>query len=113
MIALGAPIWVAILVSIFAIIFSLYVSLWALVVSCWAVFVSFSACAVAGVVGIFFSLTSPYTGIVFFGAGLALAGLAILTFFVCKRFTKLSAVASKKGIEVIAKYFSKKEAINE
>ena len=108
LIVLGSPIWLALLISLFAVIVSLYVVVWALVVALWSIFGSFCAGAVAGVVGIVYSFINPFTGIALFGAGLILLGLAIFTYFACKYFTKLSAVVSKKGVKVIAKCFGKR-----
>ena len=111
LIALGSPIWLSILIALFAVIVSLYVVVWALVVTLWSIFVSFCAGAVAGALGIFYAfIGNPYTGIILFGTGLVLAGLAVFMYFACKYFTKLSLLLTKKGVKVIANCFSKKGA---
>ena len=51
LLALGSPIWLALLISVFAVVLSLYVSTWAVVVSLWACFASFAASALGGIVG--------------------------------------------------------------
>ena len=111
LIALGSPIWLSILIALFAVVISLYVSLWAVAVSFWSVFIAFCAGAVAGALGIFYAfIGNPYTGIILFGTGLVLAGLAVFMYFACKYFTKLSLLLTKKGVKVIANCFSKKGA---
>ena len=111
LIALGSPIWLSILIALFAVVISLYVSLWAVAVSFWSVFIAFCGGAVAGALGIFYAfIGNPYTGIILFGTGLVLAGLAVFMYFACKYFTKLSLLLTKKGVKVIANCFSKKGA---
>ena len=40
LLVLGSPIWLSLLISLFAVVLSLYVSLWAVLVSIWSVFVA-------------------------------------------------------------------------
>lgn len=80
---LGAPIWLSLLVVVFAVLFSLWVSL-------WAVFVSVSACAVCGVVaGIGFAVNGhELSGLAMIAAGFVCMGLSILFFYIGKAATK-------------------------
>ena len=50
LLAVGAPIWASLLISVFAVAFSLYASLWALLISAFAVFASFVGGALGGAV---------------------------------------------------------------
>ena len=49
LLALGSPIWLSILIAIFAVVLSVYIVLWSVVISLWAVEGSFIGCAVGGV----------------------------------------------------------------
>ena len=89
LLALGSPIWLTLLISAFAVVLSLYVSTWAVVVSLWACFASFAASALGGIVGgAALVLFHGPVGLVLIAAGLALAGLAIFSFYGCKALTK-------------------------
>ena len=79
------PIWFPVLISLFAVVFSVYISLWAVVISLYAANVAMAACAPTGLLGaiLMFVNGQPAGGLLFLGAGLALAGLSILWFFLC------------------------------
>ena len=40
LIGIGSPLWIPLLIAVFAIVLSLYIVLWSVVISIWAVFVS-------------------------------------------------------------------------
>ena len=82
LLALGSPIWVSLLVSVFAVILSLYVSLWTVVISVWAVFAAFVGCSIGGLAAgvLFIVLKNIWLGLGFISASLVLAGLAIFAF---------------------------------
>ena len=83
LLALGSPIWLSLLISVFAVVFSLCVSL-------WAVFGSLVACAFGGIISgivIVFG-ENIFSAIALISAGFVCAGLSILFFFVCKLATK-------------------------
>ena len=101
----GAPVWLPLLIALFAIEFSLYVSLWAVIISFWSVFVSLGACAVGLVVS---SVALAWggndlSGLAVLGAGLACAGLCIFSFFGCDAATKGTVWLTKKVILSIKK----------
>ena len=85
LLAVGFPIWLPILVSLLSVIFAIYVSLWAAVISLYAANVAMAACAPTGILVavLLFVQGEAARGLLFLGAGLALAGLAILWFFLC------------------------------
>lgn len=86
LIALGSPIWLALLISAFAVVLALYIALWAVVISFWAAFVAVLACGFGGIAsGAFLICTkSGLTGLFLIGAGLVCIGVSILLFFLCK-----------------------------
>jgi uncharacterized membrane protein len=108
---LGSPIWLSLLVAVFAVLLSLIVSAWAVVISLWSVFGALIGGAVGGVIGgIGFMVTGHgAAGIGMLAAGLVTAGLSIFAFFGCCAVTKGLALATKKTIVGIKKCFIKRE----
>ena len=111
LLVLGSPIWLSLLISLFAVILSLYISLWAVIISLWAVFASLIGCAfgllVAGIVFAFGS--NALTGIAMISAAIVCAGLSIFLFYGCKAATKGTLLLAKKIVLGIKKWFIKKE----
>ena len=87
---LGSPVWIPLIIAAIAVLLALYVVMWAVVICFYAVDVSFVAGTLACIVGLFVSLMVGNLAVALFslGAGLALAGLTILMFFVCIGITK-------------------------
>lgn len=107
---LGSPIWLSLLISVFAVIISLYASLWAVIISLWA---SFAAVVAASfgvtVVGIVFvACVDRLIGIAFIGCGIACAGVSIFFFYLCKAATKGALFLTKKAALGIKNSFIKK-----
>ncbi len=93
LLALGAPLWLPLLIAAFAVTLSLYISLWAVVISLWAVFVSLVVSGVAVIAsGAVLAVGGKgVTAIALIGAGLVSIGLSIFLFYGCKYATKGSA----------------------
>ncbi len=98
LLVLGFPLWFPLLIVAISVVFVIYVSIWAVIISLWAVFISLVAGAAAGVVGfvIFLVMGMPANAFAMLGAGVMLAGLSILMFFVCKAASKGAVVLGKK-----------------
>ena len=105
LLALGSPIWLSLLISLFAVVLSLYVSLWAVLVSIWSVFAALIGSALGALVGgvLLFCNGNTPGGLECVAGSLVCAGLAIFAFFGCRaatkgvlRLTKASALAVKK-----------------
>ncbi len=113
LLALGSPIWLSLLIAVFAVLLSLYVSLWSVIISLWAVFGAFVGCAVGGVLlGIQFAFSSGVlVGLATVGAGFVCAGLSIFLFYGCKAATKGILILTKKMVIWMKKCFIKKEEI--
>ena len=90
LLVLGSPVWIPLIIAAIAVLLALYVVMWAVVICFYAVDVSFVAGTLACIVGLFVSLMvgNLAVALFFLGAGLALAGLTILMFFVCIGITK-------------------------
>ena len=83
LLAVGSPVWAPIAIALLAVFLSLYIVLWALVAVVWAVGAAFAVCGVAGIVATVPALFHGNIGLALFylGAGLALAGLSIFTYY--------------------------------
>jgi uncharacterized membrane protein len=101
LIAVGSPIWVALMVVALAVAITVIVSAYAVLISLWACAVAFSISAVCGViVGIITMVAHDfYLGITLLGADIALSGVAILFFIGCKYLTKGVIYLTNKLIE--------------
>ena len=97
LLALGAPIWITLLIVGFALLFTVYVVLWVAVISLWTTMVSFMAGAVGSVVLSIWAFFqgNGLQGIVMLCAGSVLAGLSILLFFGCRAATKGAVILTK------------------
>lgn len=97
LLAVGSPVWLPIAIAALAVFFSLYVVLWSLDVTAWAVGASFAGGAIGGIVASFPTLFAGNIGIALFllGAGLALAGLSILSYFGARAATRGTLQLSK------------------
>ena len=107
LIAITSPIWLSMAISAVSVIISLFVTMWSVIVSLWAVLLACGASAAAGVLGgILVSFTkTPLLGVMLIGAGITLAGLSILVFYLCNLATKGAAVLSKSVFLGIKKLF--------
>ena len=111
LLGLGSPIWLSLLIAVFAVGLSVYISLWAVIVSLWSVFVSLIGSAFGGAVsGIALIGYGNYsTGLATIGCGTVCAGLSVFMFFGCKLATKGILLFTKKTVFGIKKFFVKKE----
>ena len=116
LLAVGSPIWLVLLISAFVVVLSVYISVWAVVISLWAIFVSFAACSPTFVVVVIITIFigSPASGFVAIGGGIALGGLAILSYFGCLETTKAVIKLAKLIVLLIKKSLvRRKEPKNE
>ena len=113
LLVLGSPLWLSLLIAVFAVIISVYVSLWCVIVSLWAAFASLiggTFGAVALGVGYIIS-GNTLSGAAMLCAGLVLAGLSIFAYYGCKAATKGIIMLSKVFVIGIKKCFIKKEEL--
>ena len=98
LIAVGSPVWGAVLISLAAAVISLYASLWAIVVSAWAVFGALVGGALGGIArGIGNMILGDITsGVIFISAALVCAGAAVFAFIGSIYLTKLAVFIPKK-----------------
>lgn len=90
LLVIGSPIWLSLLIAVFAVALSVYVVLWALVITVWAIDLALIICPVGGIAYfIVFALQGNIlSGVALLGAGIVCAGLSVLLFVGCKKLTK-------------------------
>lgn len=112
LLVLGCPIWISLLVAVFAVILSLSAALWSVIVSLWAVFISVIACALGSILaGVGFAcFGNSLTGAAMIGAGLVCGGISMLLFFGCNGATKGSLFLTKKIVTGIKNCLIKEAA---
>lgn len=107
---LGSPIWLSVLIALFAIVFAVYVVIWAVVISLWAVAVGFIGIGIGFIITFIVNLTS-YTGYAVLGLGISLISLGLVypTFLLCVKLTKVFAILTAKITRLIKKMIIGKE----
>ena len=105
--ALGAPV----LMATAAVVLSVYAALWAVAVSLWAADAALLGALMAAVVlgPVQFAQGRASSGLALLGAGLALAGLAILLFFGCKAAARGMLILTQKTARWVKTLFLRKE----
>lgn len=108
---LGFPVWFPILVTVLAVLLSVYIVIWSLVLVVYAVTVSFAVGAIVSIPTCVLTALSgkPAVGLLIIGAGVVLAGLAILMFYVSAAVTKGMLVVTKKFALWVKSLFVGKE----
>lgn len=111
LLAVGAVVWLPLLLCGFAVGISLYAALWSAVIALWAGFASAVACVlgVAGGGAVLIWAGNVLSGVALIGAGILCSGLSIFLFFGCKAATKGAAWLTKQSALGI-KRVMKKEA---
>ncbi len=113
LLVLGSPLWLSLLIAVFAVILTVYIVIWSVVVALWSIDVSIAACSLGGIVStvIFVFQGNGLTGLATLGAGICCAGLSILLFFGCKVITKGILLLTKRIALGIKTSFVRKETI--
>lgn len=111
LLVLGSPLWLPLLIAVFAVAVSLYITLWSVVISLWAIPVSLIGCAVGiTIAGISFAIGGHgLVGTAIIGSGIVCAGLAIPACFICKWATAGVLVFTKKSVLYLKERIAGKE----
>ena len=111
LIAVGSPVWLPILIALFAVALSLYITLWAVVISLYAADLAFAVSAPAGIIAAIALFVSgkPAAALLFLGAGLVLAGLTVLWFLLCNLTAKGTWQLGKLTLRGIKACFVRKK----
>ena len=111
LIAVGSPIWLSLLIVLFAIVISVYAVIWSLVASAWSVFAAISGSSIGALASgiVLICLGKLLVGLALIGASLVLAGLSIFAFIGCIKATKGTAWLTGKIALAIKKLFIRKK----
>ncbi len=83
LIIVGSPVWLPILIAIFAILLSIYITVWSVIISLFAVFAALALSAVAMIIlAPIMAFARPVKAIFAFGLALLCAGLAVFMFYI-------------------------------
>ncbi len=111
LLVLGSPVWLPLLLSAVVVFVSVYVALWAVMASLWAadlgVGVAGIGCIIAGTVAAIGG--APFSLVLYIGAALVAAGLAVFGFVGCRILTVLFAKVSLLFLRWVKSLFVKKE----
>ncbi len=111
LIIIGSPIWLSVLLSLFAVVLGLYAAIAGIITALFAVVVSFLLGGAAAVIGSpIFMLRNISSGIFFIGSGLILVGLGIYLLFASIKLTKLIIGFTQFLIYKLKGIFVKREA---
>ncbi len=113
LLVLGSPIWLSLLLALFAVIFAVYITLWSVIVALWATELALAVSALCGFLSdvILTVRVNVISGIAMFGAGTVCAGLSIFLFFGCKATTNGLIILTKKMNCGIKSIFIGKEKV--
>lgn len=111
LLVLGSPIWLSLLIALFAIVISIYAVFFSLVISLWAIELSVAASSLCGFVlaPIRFAQGHMLPGLAMISIGLVCAGLAILLPFVIKPLSRGFLKLGKRIVIWIKSLFVGKE----
>ncbi len=110
---LGSPLWLALLLTLFAAVLSLYIALWSVVISLWAIEVALVGAALVGVIALPISLIqgNVWAGVALLGVGVLAAGLCIFGCYGCRNATKGACLLGKRLFRFVKSCFIRKEAV--
>ncbi len=91
LLVLGAPVWLPVLLALFAVLLAVYLVIWSITVVLFAAVLAVALAGLLLIVGAFMNIGGLLpVDLLIFGAGVALAGISILAFF--------GALAAAKGL---------------
>lgn len=110
---LGSPIWLSLLIALFAVIFAIYVTIAAVIISLFAVVAAFVVSGIVSVIASPFLIpVSLYTSAMYFSCGLVILGLSIFAFYVAVILSKYIIRFTKFVIIKIKSLFIRKERVS-
>ena len=113
LLVLGSPLWLALLLALFAAVLSFYIALWSVVISLWAIEVAFGGAVLVGVIALPINLIqgNVWAGITLLGVGVFAAGLCIFGFYGCMQAAKGACFLGKRLFRFVKTCFIRKEAV--
>ena len=112
LLVLGSPIWLSLMIAVFAVVLSLFIVLWSVVLCFWVTAIALAAGIVWCLFQVFvYQQSGNLGGAAFAGGGAILcAGLSIALFLASLAITKAGGTLTKKMILWIKSWFVGKEA---
>ncbi len=113
LIVLGFPLWFPLMIAFLSIVFAFYIVIWSLAIAVYAVTLGITVSAVACIPGAIICIMArrPIAAVFGLGAGVLLAGFAILLFYACVGITKGMIKLTKGMLMGIKRSFVGKEEI--
>ena len=113
LLAIGSPLWLALVIACAVVVFALYISLWSVIVSVWS---AFGALLIGGIGSIpaciiFIANGNVASGFIMLSAGIICLGLSMFAFYGSKKATKGIILLTKKITVWIKSCFIKKGEI--
>lgn len=109
---LGSPIWLSLLIALFAVVFAIYVSIAAVIISLFAVVAAFVVSGIVSVIASPFLIpVSFYTSAMYFSGGLVISGLSIFAFYAAVMLSKYIIRFTKFVMIKIKSVFIRKERV--
>lgn len=110
---LGSPIWLSLLIALFAIIFALYVTMAAVMISLFAVVAAFIISGIASVIASPFLISvSLYSSAALLSYGLVISGLSIFSFYAAVILCKYIILFTKFVLIKIKSLFIRRERVS-
>ena len=109
---IGSPIWLSILIALFAVGFSLYVTMIAIAISVFAVVIALVVAGIGLIIAAFLSFTHTAGGMLaLIGGGIAVIGLGVLAFIAAKYIVKGLVLLTKSIGRWVKSLFIKREEV--
>ncbi len=110
LLVLGSPLWLSLLIALFAIALAVYAVEWSLIAAIWAVGIALGACAVGGVAAVPLFLFRGYwlSAAATLGIAMVCGGFAILELMGCLHATRAVITLTTRTVHKIKLRFSKK-----
>ena len=108
---ISSPVWLSVIIALFAVIFSIYISVWSVVVSLFVTALSLAVSGLAFLISVPFLLfgTNPVKALFMLGSALACVGAGILIFYLSLWCTKTLIRLTVYLANKTKKIFKKKE----
>ena len=109
---MGAPLWLPLMIAAFAVILAVYAVLWSAVLCLYAAVLALSAGALASLLGLPILIFNGTTGtaVIFLGAGIMLAGIAVLLFMASNLTAKGGWALGRLFVKGIKRMFIREES---
>ncbi len=115
LLVLGSPIWLSLLIAVFAVVISVYAVIWSVIIALWAAEIAVVMCSLGGILScvVFLVQGNIASGFAMLGGGLICGGVAVFMDFGCNGALKGVLALTKKIFICIKSCFIEKGDKNE